>query len=78
MRSERRDLVHDALDQLREIDREVIILRGIEQLPSRTVGTMLGLTPEAVAMRYLRALRSLQARLPGSVFDELSTSEPDA
>jgi len=78
VRSEHRELIYDALQRLRDVDRQVIVLRGIEQLPSRTVGAMLGLTREAVAMRYRRALGSLQARLPGSVFAELSVSESDS
>lgn len=59
------------LDQLPETDREVILLRGIEQQDNRTVATLLGLEPAAVSMRYHRALERLRGQLPGSVFEEL-------
>ena len=48
------------------------MLRGIEQQSNTTVALLLDLTPAGVSMRYARALERLRARLPGSVFDELS------
>lgn len=60
-----------AIDELAERDREVVLLRGIEQLSNADAATLLGETPNAVSLRYRRALERLRARLPGSVFDEL-------
>ena len=71
IRREREDLVSSRLAEMEPKEREVIVLRGIEQLPARTVAVMLSISPDAVAMRYHRALKVLRARLPGSVFDEL-------
>ncbi|MCA8942541.1 MAG: sigma-70 family RNA polymerase sigma factor [Planctomycetes bacterium] len=75
MRHERVDAVRAALDSLETGDREVILLRGVEQQPAKLVGVLLEISEEAVSKRYRRALEKLRARLPGSVFDELS---PDA
>jgi len=58
------------LDQLSKRDREIIILRGIEQLANETVAMLLHLTPQAVSMRYQRALERLKRLLPDSVFCE--------
>jgi DNA-directed RNA polymerase specialized sigma24 family protein len=73
-RRETQGAVAAALAALDEKDREIILLRGIEQQPNQTVSLLLGLTPQAVAMRYRRALDRLRAHLPRSVFDELDDS----
>lgn len=75
IRSERRGQVRAALAALEGADREVVFLRGIEQASLRATATVVGLTPEAVAQRYRRALQKLRARVPGSVFDELESHE---
>ena len=55
-----------ALGELDEEDREVILMRHFEQLSNQDVAAALGLTESAAAMRHLRALRRLRARLlPG-------------
>lgn len=64
-----------AIDELAERDREVVLLRGIEQLSNADAAALLGETPNAVSLRYRRALERLRARLPGSVFDELDAHE---
>jgi RNA polymerase sigma factor (sigma-70 family) len=71
VRQEHRDLVVGLLQELEEKDREILILRGIEQLPNATVAVMLGLSPDATTMRYGRALKRLRAKVVASVFDEL-------
>jgi RNA polymerase sigma-70 factor (ECF subfamily) len=50
----------DALDQLGEVDREVILMRHAEHFGNGEVAEALGLTPAAAGMRYLRALRRLR------------------
>lgn len=60
-----------ALDGLAERDREVVVLRGIEGHSNARVAELLGETPNAVSLRYNRALAALRAALPASVFDEL-------
>jgi RNA polymerase sigma-70 factor (ECF subfamily) len=53
----------DALDDLGEMDREIILLRHAEHLGNGEVAAALGLTPATAGMRYLRALRRLRAIL---------------
>jgi RNA polymerase sigma-70 factor (ECF subfamily) len=55
--------VQAALLQLPERDRELLILRHLEQMPTRDVAAVLGLSEGAVKMRLLRALERLQALL---------------
>ena len=62
----RRELVgrfHDALEQLGEDDREIVVMRHFEQLTNSETATALGLSEPAAGMRYLRALRRLRAVL---------------
>jgi len=63
--------VRNAIEQLDDADREVLVLRGIEQNATATVAMLLGTSPEAVSTRYRRALQSLRARIPRSLFDEI-------
>jgi RNA polymerase sigma factor (sigma-70 family) len=60
-----------ALAELEEPEREILVLRGIEQVPLDAAAKLLGLTPGAVTRRYQKALERLRLRLPGSIFDEL-------
>lgn len=71
VRGEVTDAVRVHLEALEASDREVIVLRGIEQHPSRTVAVMLDISPAAVDQRYARALKRLRSLLPDSVFAEL-------
>jgi len=51
--------VWSALHSLGEDDREVILLRDYEELETKDVADMLGITPEAVRQRHSRAVRRL-------------------
>ncbi len=53
----------DAIDQLAEDDREIILMRHHEALSNQEVAKALGLTEAAASMRYLRALRRLRSVL---------------
>lgn len=70
-RGERMDLVRRQIDALEPIDREIVVLRGIEQHKSQVVAVMLAITPAAVDQRYSRALKRLRAAMPDSAFGEL-------
>ncbi|MBL8850899.1 MAG: sigma-70 family RNA polymerase sigma factor [Planctomycetaceae bacterium] len=52
-----------ALDDMDEPDREIILLRHVEQLGNSEAAEALGLAPAAAGMRYLRALRRLRTML---------------
>lgn len=71
IREEARGAVQEALARLDASDREVIVLRGIEQSPLEEVAAVMGTTAEAARKRYSRALARLRERLPGSIFEEL-------
>src|SRR5436190_7049868 len=52
--------LHEAIAQLDDIDREVILMRHFEQLSNQEVALALELTEPASSMRYLRAVRRLR------------------
>jgi RNA polymerase sigma-70 factor (subfamily 1) len=53
----------DALSELDEPDREVIVMRHFEHLTNGEVAQVLKLSPPAAGMRYLRAIRRLRDQL---------------
>lgn len=55
-----------ALDELDEDDREIMLMRHIEQLSNSEVAQALDLSQPAAGMRYVRALRRLRTVLGGS------------
>jgi RNA polymerase sigma-70 factor (ECF subfamily) len=63
LREEQRRRVREALGRLGEHDREVLVLRYLEQLPVREVAAALGISEGAVKARHARALLRLQALL---------------
>lgn len=54
-----------ALEQLTEEDREIILMRDVEQIGNAEAAELLGLSPPAAGMRHLRALRKLKDLLTG-------------
>jgi RNA polymerase sigma-70 factor (ECF subfamily) len=70
MREELRDRVRSAMARLSERDREVLVMRHLEQLSTEEVAAVLGISEGAVKVRLLRALERLRGRLaddgPGS------------
>ena len=55
--------VQEALNALDPLDREVVALRHFEELSRAETAQVLGITEEAGAKRYMRALRRLKAIL---------------
>lgn len=49
-----------ALEQMADDDRELLIMRHVEQLSNSEVADILGLSQPAAGMRYLRALRRVR------------------
>lgn len=60
---EHRALVSEALEQLSDTDREVLMLRHFEQLSNREIAHLLGLSDAGASLRHVRALGRLQAVL---------------
>src|SRR5438874_11208167 len=55
--------LRDAVAELDDADREVILMRHYEGLGNQEVAAALGLSEAAASMRYLRALRRLRTAL---------------
>jgi RNA polymerase sigma-70 factor (ECF subfamily) len=68
-RRELRERVQRILSQLSERDREVLILRHLEQLSARDIAAVLGISEGAVHTRHLRALERMRKAL-GDEFPE--------
>jgi RNA polymerase sigma-70 factor (ECF subfamily) len=60
---ELRERLRAALDQLAPHDREILVMRNLEQLPVAEIAAVLGLTEGAVKVRHLRALQRLRSIL---------------
>ena len=52
-------------------DREIIILRGIEQNKPAVIAVLLGIESNTVSKRYARALEKLRKALGPSLFDDM-------
>ncbi len=76
IRRELRRRFLEALSQLDEADREVVLLRHVEHLTNSEAAEALGLTPAAAGMRHLRALRRLKTILGDP--PSLDGAEPQA
>jgi len=63
IREEMRQRVRQALVALPERDREVLVMRHLEQLPMAEIAAILGSSEGAVKVRHLRALERLHAIL---------------
>ena len=63
VREELRQRVRPALDRLAPGDREVLVLRHLEQLSTAEAAAVLGIGEGAVKIRHLRALQRLRALL---------------
>jgi RNA polymerase sigma-70 factor (ECF subfamily) len=63
IRAERILRVQEAINSLDPLDREVVALRHFEQLTRAETAVVLGITEEAGAKRYIRALKKLKSIL---------------
>jgi len=55
----------EAVEQLDEADRQIVLLRHFEHLSTAEAADALGLSKPAAGMRYLRAMRRLRLLLDG-------------
>lgn len=58
-KNESKAALMQALESMDELDREILTLRHFEQLNSREVSEVLGMSYDAVRKRYIRALEKL-------------------
>ncbi|HXV79789.1 MAG TPA: sigma-70 family RNA polymerase sigma factor [Candidatus Binatia bacterium] len=57
------ELLKDALDQLKPVDKSVVVLSDLEGMPDKEIAVMLGLTVSAVKTRLHRARLFLRGKL---------------
>jgi RNA polymerase sigma-70 factor (ECF subfamily) len=72
VQKELRDRIREALDRMGPRDREVLVMRYLEQLTNKEIAAALGVTEGAVKVRHLRALERLRGLLAG----EFEGAEP--
>ena len=70
VRKELRQRVRAALAALGPPDREILVLRHLEQLAMKEIAEVLGVTLSAAQSRYRRALERLHERLGGQPLEE--------
>lgn len=75
VRAERRYAVRTGLEKLDPVDRDVVLLRGIEQRSNQDVADSLSMKPDTVSHRYRRALMKLRAMVPLAILDDLAEEE---
>jgi RNA polymerase sigma-70 factor (ECF subfamily) len=63
IRDEQREALRAAVASLPEHDREILVMRHLEQLDNGEIAATLGISEGAVRVRHVRALRRLRRRL---------------
>jgi RNA polymerase sigma-70 factor (ECF subfamily) len=63
IRQELRDRLQAALVKLAPGDREILVMRNLEQMPAAEIAAVLGIKEGTVRVRHLRALERLRALL---------------
>ncbi|MEM7476906.1 MAG: sigma-70 family RNA polymerase sigma factor [Planctomycetota bacterium] len=64
IRDEQAEILRNTLEHMNEIDREVLVLRHLEQLSNGEVASVLGIDKSAATKRYIRALGRLGEMMP--------------
>ena len=62
-RKDRHALLRQAIGELSESDRQIIILRHFDDMDNAECAQALGIEPKAASIRYVRALERLQKKL---------------
>jgi RNA polymerase sigma-70 factor (ECF subfamily) len=70
LRAELRQQVRQALDRLSDSQREVLVLRYLEQLSTAEAAAVLGISEGTIKSRLVRALESLRALLDDELLEE--------
>jgi RNA polymerase sigma-70 factor, ECF subfamily len=63
VRRELRERVQQVLDELSADDRELLVQRYVEQMSSKEIGAVMGISEAAVNMRHMRALERMRRLL---------------
>jgi RNA polymerase sigma-70 factor (ECF subfamily) len=73
VRAEHKLFVQEALNSMDAVDREVLVLRHLEQLSNDETALVLDIKRSAASQRYIRALKRLKeivSAIPGALRDE--------
>jgi RNA polymerase sigma-70 factor (ECF subfamily) len=70
LRKELQRRIRDALSQLAERDREILVLRYLEGLSTKETAAVLGIREGAAKVRHLRALERLRGILSKEFTEE--------
>ena len=62
-RADRHEILRQALRDLSESDRQIILLRNFDDLSNAECAAVLGIDVKAASIRYVRALQRLKAKL---------------
>ncbi len=73
MLAEERDRVHEALASMPQHEREILIMRHLEQMSLAEIAAAYGISEGAVKMRRLRAIQRLRKVLRGQREESRST-----
>ena len=63
IRAEMQRVLIDTVNSMEEIDREIIMMRGFEELSNTEAAEALGLSPNGASNRYVRAMTRLKKEL---------------
>lgn len=72
MLREEMERAQNAVDQLPDVDREVLVLRYLEQLTAKESAAILGITENTFAQRHLRAIRRVRSLLAAKGYTDES------
>jgi len=78
IRQETLDQIEQAIGSMKEIDREIIVLRHFEQLENKEIAEVLGIHEKAASIRYVRALSRLKDLVVGMSEAPDSSDDSDA
>ena len=67
MREEERQQVARALDELSDQDREILVLRYLDQITFGEIAAILDISESAARLRHYRALRRLRPVLDSTI-----------
>ena len=63
VKEELRHRVRSALEKLDPVDREILLMRYVEQMPTKDAAAAMGMAPNTFSQRHLRALPKLKKLL---------------
>ena len=61
--SEQLEILRDSMQDMSDIDREILVLRHMEQMTNGEVAATLGIDKSAATKRYIRALKRIRDRI---------------